>query len=191
MYGNKYEDTRDHVDMTLRPHMAGIAGQCRIKLLPLERQARTVFKHNTDDLLQMSPKEQFEAYGTGIEKTCITSNEARAKLGYPPLEGGDELRSPHVQSSKSAAPPAKPGKKADKPAPDDTADEAYARLEAEHRELVNRNLADVVAVIGEQAARWPRPGSFCAGRRRSCPAGVPTFSRPACRKPGRGRRTGL
>ena len=73
--------------MTLRPHMAGIAGQCRIKLLPLERQARTVFEHNTDDLLQMSPKEQFEAYGTGIEKTCITSNEGRAKLGYPPTRG--------------------------------------------------------------------------------------------------------
>lgn len=165
VYGNRFEDKSDYLDMTLRPLMAGIVGQCRIKLLPLERQARETFEHNTDDLLQMSPREQFEAYGTGIEKRIITSNEARGRLGYAPHAEGDRLGSPHTESSKQA-----PKQPAERPAPDDDLPPAgdgeesdYARLRREHQALVDRNVADVVRVIRGQAARACASGArFCA-----------------------------
>lgn len=167
VYGNKYEDKSDYLDMTLRPLMAGIEGQCRIKLLPLERQARETFEHNTDDLLQLSPKEQFEAYGTGIEKRLITSNEGRGKLGYPPHPDGDKLGSPHTESQKQEPAGKKPAPR-QPPRPDeedqDSADEEsdFARLQREHNLLVLRNLGDVARVIRGQAAR------ACAGGARFC-----------------------
>jgi HK97 family phage portal protein len=175
VYKNRFEDAQDYLNYTLRQPMAGIADQCRTKLLTVDRQARTVFEHNTDDLLQMSPKEQFEAYGAGVETTIITPNEARAKLGFAPHPGGNELRNPNTVSNKPGGQPAKPGtSKPGKSKPDDTAggddeddgddlEAAHGRLQAEHAALVARNVADVVAVIGEQAGRAAGSGAkFCS-----------------------------
>jgi HK97 family phage portal protein len=167
VYGNLWENGQDYLNYTLRALMFGISAQCRTKLLTVDRQARSEFEHNTDNLLQMSPKEQFEAYGTGVEKTIITSNEARAKLGFAPHPDGDELRNPNTVSNKPGGKPAKPGKSK----PDDTAgggddgddlEAAHARLQSEHAALVARNVADVITVIGEQAGRAAGSGAkFC------------------------------
>lgn len=166
VYGNKSDDTRDYLDMTLRPHMTGIASQCRIKLLAPARQANDSFEHNTDDLLQMSVKEQFEAYGVGVEKTIITSNEARGKLGFKPHADGDSLRNPNTQTAKgelnvkeeSKGQP--PGKKATrtKEADEDDEDEGEA-LNAAHRRLAAATIRSVVAVIAGKAERAASSGA--------------------------------
>jgi HK97 family phage portal protein len=111
VYGNKADDTRDYVDNTLRPHMAGIAAQCRVKLLTLDRQGSHCFGHNTDELERLSLQEEFTAYGAGVTARIITPNEARGKLGFPPLPDGDTLQNPNTQ----AAP--LPGKDAGTPPP--------------------------------------------------------------------------
>lgn len=165
VYGNKSDDTRDYLDMTLRPHMTAIAAQARIKLLPLPRQAGHCFGHNTDELLQMSVKEEFEAYGTGVEKTVITSNEARGKLGFAPHKDGDELRSPHTQSSKDPGDGGrgtgnKPKPPATRPDPgDDENDDAFNQLDAALEAAVEKHLGDVVRVIGGKAERAAASGA--------------------------------
>ena len=169
VYKNRQEDMRDYTEMTLRPHMTGIAMQCRTKLLEVDRQAKQGFCHNTDELLQMTAKEEIEAYGLGVEKMVLTSNEARGKLGMPPIAGGDELRNPNTSTQRPGAAPAK--KKPDPPADDETTDpagdedeaDAYNALSSRHEKLVAQNVADVVRVIGEQAVRATASGAkFCA-----------------------------
>lgn len=161
VYGNKSDDTRDYLDMTLRPHMTGIASQCRIKLLAPARQANDSFEHNTDDLLQMSVKEQFEAYGVGVEKTIITSNEARGKLGFKPHEEGDALRNPNTQTARQEGGKQKgatgqtPSKK---PTRTTETDEGEA-LNAAHRRLAAATIRSVVAVIGGKAERAAASGA--------------------------------
>lgn len=180
VYGNKQDDTRDYLDMTLRPHMTAIAMQCRTKLLAPERQSRQLFWHNTDDLLQLSVKEEFEAYGTGVERRIITSNEARGKIGYPPIEGGDVLANPNTtpgqagngepgarhtdQPGGGSAGSAKPPRK---PAGEDDEDE----LNLAHRELLRATVAGVVGVVGEKAQRAATSGKkFCAWLDEKLPA---------------------
>jgi len=164
VYGNKGDDTRDYLDMTLRPHMTGITAQCRMKLLPIARQGRELFWHNTDDLLQMSVKEEFEAYGAGVEKTIITSNEARGKIGLPPIEGGDQLRNPNTMSGKSGGKDlSKSGTKGGtkppmKPAADDEEEEGE-ELNAAQQRLLRKHIDAVVAVIGEKADRAAASGA--------------------------------
>jgi len=164
VYGNKSDDTRDYLDMTLRPHMTAIAAKCRVKLLPRERQARNCFGHNTDELLQMSVKEEFEAYGAGVEATVITSNEARGKLGFPSHPDGDKLRSPHTQGpgDRGGVPPRKkpPAKPA---AGDENDDDDYNALNAAHVRLLHESLDAVFGVLGEKASRAAASGAkFCA-----------------------------
>lgn len=161
VYGNRADDTRDYLDMTLRPIMTAITAQCRVKLLPLARQADHCFWHNTDDLLQMSPKEEFEAYGAGVEKLIITSNEARGKIGYPPIDGGDELRNPNTTAAAAQAGSKEPGAGSKtKPAPKKLAndDDDEGELALAHRQLLTKTVADVVTVLGEKAARAAASG---------------------------------
>lgn len=164
VYGNKSDDTRDYLDMTLRPHMTGIAMQARVKLLPLDRQASQCFEHNTDDLLQMSVAEQFAAYGAGVAALIITSNEARGKLGFPAHPDGDKLQNPHTQAaakpeSTDTTPDTQPARSSDTEELDDD-DEPLNRA---HRELLEATVAGVVAVIGEKAVRASASAAkFCA-----------------------------
>jgi ATP-dependent protease ClpP protease subunit len=175
VYGNKADDTRDYVDNTLRPHMAGIAAQCRVKLLSLDRQGSHCFGHNTDELERLSLQEEFTAYGAGVTARIITPNEARGKLGFPPLPDGDTLQNPNTQA---APPPGKdpgtpPGTKPKKPKakPSD-------ELNSAHRELLDRTIAGVVAVIGEKGGRAAASGAkFCTWLDEKLPAERETLRR--------------
>ena len=45
----------------------------------------------TDDLLRLDSKAQMETLGMGVEKAIVRTNEARAKLGYAKVQGGDTI----------------------------------------------------------------------------------------------------
>jgi HK97 family phage portal protein len=44
-----------------------------------------------DDLLRMDTKTQYETYGAGVKNSILSPNEARAKIGYTKLPGGDSI----------------------------------------------------------------------------------------------------
>lgn len=166
VYGNKSDDTRDYLDMTLRPHMTGIASECRIKLLPLARQSRECFEHNTDDLLQMSLREQFEAYGVAVEKTILTSNEVRGKLGFKPHADGDKLQNPNTRSSAEGADAGGGGRGAGSKtklkrngAADPNDEDDDEALNLAHRRLAAATVKGVVAVIAGKAERAAASGA--------------------------------
>lgn len=162
VYGNKSDDTRDYLDMTLRPHMKGIDMQCRVKLLPLERQGRQCFEHNTDDLLQMSVKEQFDAYGSGVASMIITPNEARGKLGLAPHPDGDKLQSPNTVSKAATAGVDGKGTKPAVKKTDNAGvelDDNGDPLNMAHQKLLDSTVAGVVAVIGAKAERAAATGA--------------------------------
>jgi hypothetical protein len=179
VYGNKSDDSRDYVDMTLQPHMVGISSQCRIKLLPLARQADHCFGHNTDELLQMSVLEQFEAYGAGVGAMIITPNEARGKLGLAPHADGDKLQNPNTVSNKPGQPGGtKPGAKppATKDGQDAEADDNGDQLNLAHQGLLDKTVAGVVGVIGEKAQRAAATGAkFVAWLDQKFPAELDTL----------------
>lgn len=44
-----------------------------------------------DDLLRMDTKTQYDTFGTGVKNGILAPNEARQKIGYAPLDGGDTI----------------------------------------------------------------------------------------------------
>lgn len=57
----------------------------------LDNKLRYHFKFNSDFLFEADPETMTETIVNQVESGLITQNEGRAKLGYKPLNGGDQL----------------------------------------------------------------------------------------------------
>jgi HK97 family phage portal protein len=78
----------------LQPWLVKFEAEANRKLLlEVEKPALEV-KFNMDSQLRATTRERYAAHQTGIQGGFLTINEARAKEGLPPVDGGDDLLRP-------------------------------------------------------------------------------------------------
>jgi HK97 family phage portal protein len=89
---NIEQQQREFYVDTLQPILTMYEQELTWKLfLPSELSRGYYAKFNVDAILRADIKTRYESHGIGIEKGCITPNEARASEDKPPLPGGDQL----------------------------------------------------------------------------------------------------
>lgn len=80
------------VTYTLRSWLTKFEQEYNAKLLtPAKGRSEYYAEHNVDGLLRGDSKTRAETLKSYVQGGIITPNEARAKLGFPPKEGGDSL----------------------------------------------------------------------------------------------------
>jgi len=92
----------------LRPYLRRITAAIRQQLLLPEERSTLFADFNTEDLLQTDSKSRADYYNRMTGGPTMTLNEARRKLGLPPLEGGDVIRV-QMQDIPIGAPAEEPG----------------------------------------------------------------------------------
>lgn len=75
----------------LRPYLENIEMSAIVHLLRPEERAKWEIELDVDTLLRMDQAARFEGYNKAINSGVLKPNEARAKEGLPPVDGGDEL----------------------------------------------------------------------------------------------------
>lgn len=86
------EMSRAYVDTCLGSYLASIQTELGFKLLPgRESEGRYRVWFDTAPLVRGTFSEQVTAIQTAIQSGIMTRNEARAMMGYTPIEGGDEV----------------------------------------------------------------------------------------------------
>lgn len=95
-FNNTEESERWYINRTLRRWLNKIAQELHAKLLTEREQDRFKFEHNLDPMLQGRLKERWEAYSIAIASRGMNPNEARAKEGMNPYEGGEEFFNPNT-----------------------------------------------------------------------------------------------
>lgn len=63
----------------------------RYLLTKKEQNEGYFFEFDYQHLLKITPSEELRVYGQAIRDNIITTNEARRKLNFPPMQGHDEL----------------------------------------------------------------------------------------------------
>lgn len=96
-YNNFTEATRAFLTQTLRPWLTNFEQQLKKSLFLPESD---FIEFDTYDLLRANPKERFESYATAIKSGFMSPNEARAREGVSPYDGGDEFSQAWKQISK-------------------------------------------------------------------------------------------
>lgn len=89
---NSGEMSRQYVDTCLQGYTTSLAAEIAYKLLPDNvggERYRVLF--DTTMLVRGTFQEQVTAIQTAIQTGIMTRNEGRALMGYPPIEGGDEV----------------------------------------------------------------------------------------------------
>jgi len=80
-----------YLQNTLSHYFAAFISELNIKLLSYPQNRVSQFKFNTDRLLEVSTDKLIESLSKGIQSSILTVNEARTKLGLPPIENGDKM----------------------------------------------------------------------------------------------------
>lgn len=98
------EQSRAFLRYTLRAHIRRDEAELSRKLLRTDEQRRLMVHYDAEDLLRGTAKDMAEFYETMVQKAAImTPDEARAREGMPPIEGGDRLRQPTGAPAQPAA----------------------------------------------------------------------------------------
>lgn len=94
-YGTLEAIQQDFVLHTLLPYIVMFEEEFTRKLL---KPSESDFKVNFDEsyLLKSDKSNEANYYSTLVEKGILSRNEAREKLGYIPVEGGDKLVIPYT-----------------------------------------------------------------------------------------------
>ncbi len=92
----------------LRPYLVRITAAIRQQLLLPEERSTLFADFNTEDLLQTDSKSRADYYNRMTGGPVMAVNEARRKLGMPPLPGGDTVRV-QMQDVPIGAPAEEPG----------------------------------------------------------------------------------
>ena len=87
-----------YLDQTLAIWLRKITAQCELKLLSSREQALYQIRHDVAELLKMDPLKQIQMGEIGIRSRVLSPNEVRAKLNYPPYDGGDEYGDPAAEA---------------------------------------------------------------------------------------------
>jgi len=86
------EMSRAYIDTCLGSYLANFASEMTMKLLPARDDSkRYKISFDTAPLIRGTFSEQVNAIQTAIQTGIMTRNEGRAMMGYPPIEGGDEV----------------------------------------------------------------------------------------------------
>lgn len=80
-----------YLQNTLSHYFSAFTSELNIKLLSYPQNKVSQFKFNTDRLLEISTDKLTESVIKASQASLISLNEARAKLGYPPIENGDKI----------------------------------------------------------------------------------------------------
>lgn len=105
-WSNTEEMGHQFLTYTLRPWLDAWEWAYARVLLTSEERADRFFEFITDDLLTVSFATRATSYGQYRSMGVLTANEVRAGLNLPPLPGGDELGSPHINPDPTPAPQA-------------------------------------------------------------------------------------
>ena len=79
---------------TLSPYVLMLEQELNRKIIMPNDRNKYYIDILEESIIAQDKKAQAEYLGTLIDKAIITPNEARMKLGYAPVEGGDELYRP-------------------------------------------------------------------------------------------------
>jgi HK97 family phage portal protein len=89
----------------LSAHIASIESEFNKKLLRPSEQSKFSIYFDTNELLRAIKKDSAQYYQILVTSGILTPNEARADLGYAPIEGGDELRIAYSDAGQNALTP--------------------------------------------------------------------------------------
>lgn len=120
-YSNVREFRRMLYGETLGPILEQISQRLNAFLLPhldIPADGKTVLTFDTESRTNGTFEEQMTVAGTAVGGPVVTPNEFRARIGLPPLEGGDELNKPLNNANNGGDPaqvPAGPDPASDTP----------------------------------------------------------------------------
>ena len=116
-YSNVREFRRMLYGETLGPLLEQVSQRLTkylLTALEIPLDGKTVITFDTESRTNGTFEETITVAGTAVGGPVLTPNEFRARLSYPPVEGGDDLNKP-LNNANNGGDPAKP----DAPAPDD------------------------------------------------------------------------
>jgi HK97 family phage portal protein len=93
-YSNVEAINLQYYTQCLQPLMEAIEALIEDGLGMLAANQSLGVEFDLDDLLKMDTNTQFRTYGEGVARGILAPNEAREKVGYGPVEGGD---TPYLQ----------------------------------------------------------------------------------------------
>lgn len=97
-YGTLSESQREFVIHSLAPFVVMWEEQCNKKLIMPSKWGRQFIDLDENSILAPDFEKQANAINTLTNGGNITHNEARKILGYPPIEGGDDLSIPYSKA---------------------------------------------------------------------------------------------
>ena len=90
--GQVADQARQYVDQCLSQYTSTWAAELAFKLLPSGIDGEKYrFSFDTTQLVRGTFTEQMTALQTAVQTGVMTRNEAREMMGFPPIEGGDEV----------------------------------------------------------------------------------------------------
>ncbi|MPR61225.1 phage portal protein [Ochrobactrum intermedium] len=98
-WSNAEEMSRSFIQLCLRPWLDRWQDAYATVLLTEEEQDEYSFEFVIDDLQRADTRTRAEVFSKLVTNRIMTPNEVRAAMNMPPMEGGDELISPHIMSS--------------------------------------------------------------------------------------------
>ena len=81
---------------TLAPYVLLLEEELNRKLIMPSDKSKYFIDIMQEDIIAQDKKSQADYLGVLLDKAIITPNEARAQLGYAPVEGGDDLIRPYT-----------------------------------------------------------------------------------------------
>ena len=134
-YSNVREFRRMLYGETLGPILEQIGQRLTAFILPhldIPVDGKTVLTFDTESRTAGTWEEQLQVAGTAVGGPVVTPNEFRARIGLPPLEGGDELNKPLNNANNGGDPAQVPaGPADDAPPPPDQPDDPGNAPEAD------------------------------------------------------------
>lgn len=146
-----------YLDQTLAIWLVKIAAQCELRLLTPREQALYQIKHDTSELLRMDPLKIMQFAQIGVTSKIVTPNEIRAKLGYAPIEGGDEFETDEPMTPGATSAPAEDADDGEEDdTPEDSADNSRSVSQLDDVALVKRRIVYAIASRARAKARNAR-----------------------------------
>lgn len=78
----------DYLHNTLSTYMEAVVAELNFKLIPPDDDGERSFRFDTETFKAVDSETQIKNIGTELDKGIINLDEARRKLGYPPLPDG-------------------------------------------------------------------------------------------------------
>ena len=91
-YGSISETQKEYLNHTLQPYLIMMETELNKKLIMPSRIGKDYIDLDENFIIAVDKEKQANYLTNFVTKGIITSNEARAELGLPPIEGGDKIQ---------------------------------------------------------------------------------------------------